>query len=441
MQKNVKKNSKTSVRALAALTLCVLLLLSAAFIYFGVNGAALDREGLKKLMPWIPTVLQDKVEWKKALVPDIDYAAHDVYALSIAPADEVGGVEKNASVAKVLSKRIADMGLALFLTEQEGKYALLAQKGAVSKAQLDLLTQKGEVNLLDAQGVSFLSGKYIESASFGASDQRGTSWSVIFSLNEEGKKIYAEKHSSLAGKQISLQIDGKIISSKVLEAQVAPDSLIVMPNLTQQLAFESAMLMRSGALPFEALASEAKEESALFGEKALDRTLLLLTVFVAAVALILIGTFRLSGVIATWTLLLSIGFNWFLAAVMKLNFSLYILLTVTGLTMLCMYVVISLFAGMGEDLRYGRSVKTALKASYKKAGSVGTGIHAALILLSLLAVLVDNHGLNGQVLLFVAVGTICSLLFVQVLLRALMYNSINLFGDKTVLFAHVKEAK
>ena len=85
MAKPVQSNKKTvNGKAVAAVTLAVILVLTIAAGIIGVSGMKLDQDGLYKLLAWIPTPSQSST-WREALVPGTDLGDNMVRSIPPLP--------------------------------------------------------------------------------------------------------------------------------------------------------------------------------------------------------------------------------------------------------------------------------------------------------------------------------------------------------------------
>ena len=115
------KTQANNNKALSAITLVVLLVVTVAFLLLGVTGRKLDSEGLYKLLPWIPTPTS-RFEWREALVPGADFGETETYTYTSLAKDTA---DFDATVS-ILSARIAQMGsTGVALDKQDGNKLLL----------------------------------------------------------------------------------------------------------------------------------------------------------------------------------------------------------------------------------------------------------------------------------------------------------------------------
>lgn len=433
MAKTAQTQRGVNRKAVAALTLAVLLVLSAAFGFFGVKGQKLDQQGLYKLLPWIPTPTE-RFEWREALKPGADFGENTVYQYTAEPADQAG------ETAKALSRRLSVMKLAGASVEQgeNGSLALTLPDGALSDESLKLLTGVGDYSFAGPDGVDFLSGNHITRASI-APDQQGNTWFITFELDAEGKQIFADKTTELVGQSIMLKMDGTTLVQPGIQEPLTEGGASI-PGFTFEQGYMHSLLMQSGKLPAALTAGEKAPGAPLMGEGSMKKLVLGMWCIFALVAAYLISRYRLAGFVGAWALALVLGLNWLFAALLGSGFTVATLVGVLTSFALAFYGVLVLFRGMQSDLRNGRAARQALKDAYATSGHIALDVYAAMLLLSVVLIILNN-GVIGQFMRVLAVGLIIDLAGVHILLRVLLNETFYLWGDKTALFAARKAGK
>lgn len=415
-------------KPVAALTLAVALVLTVLFGYLGVTGKKLDSEGLYKLLPWLPTP-GEAYEWREALKPGADFGSTDTYLYAASDDREAAAAD-----AKTLEKRVRVLGAADVVAEvtDGGKILLTLPKGVYTKERVEWLTETGLYTFSDDAGADFLTGDHITRAALAPQDQSADNWALTFEFDEEGKKVFAEKTAELIGKNVIIKKDGlSVVTAGISEA--LKDGGASIPGFAYEDALKHAVLMNSGALQNALTLEKAEDGAPMLGEHTLDRVVLGMWIAVAAAVLYLIVSYRMAGVVASWTLLLALGFTWFFAALLRRGFSLMTFLAVLAAFVLCAWGVLTLFHGMKKDLRNGRAAKQALKASYGSFGHTVLEVHAAALLLAVILIIADRGSVGTAMRLF-AIGVMVNMAALFIALRVLMTSASALFGEKTALY-------
>ncbi|MGI6215760.1 MAG: SecDF P1 head subdomain-containing protein [Christensenellales bacterium] len=435
-------NSQSKVKAVAAITLAVLLILTVIACTLGITGKKLDSIGLYKLLPWIPTA-NENYEWKSALPPGADFGETQI--VNLMPADETEQLsdEQISDIVRILSKRFSTMGVngVNVSFDKDSGILVTTPKDALTEENIKTITQKGEFEFADEEGNAFLSGSHITRANVAPADNTGSTWLLAFELDEEGKKIFADKTTEMVNKQMVIKRDGaEIISAGIAEPLL--DGGASIPGFAFEEAFINAVLMNNGALPAELTNEGISAGEPLLGENALNKTIAALWIAAAVICLLFIIKYRLAGVVAAWCIMLVICLSWFFIALTQNGMTLSSLLAVVFSLIVASFAIGVIFEGMAEDLARGRAAKQALKDSFANSGHIGLDFMVASLVLSLILIIIDTGAIGSFMQLF-AIGLLVDLVVVYLGLRLLLNQVFALFGENNSLYitGKAKEAK
>lgn len=421
-------------KTVAAITLVVALILSIVFLVPGFTGRKMDKDGLYHLLPWIPTPSQ-RFLWRQALVPGADLGDTLVYTFS-APEQENQQTTGDPLEAdsRILAKRLDDMGLAGAAVEhQDGKWKVTVPAYAVALNLKQLLGERGEVSFASPDGQVFLTGEHIVQSSYGQSPQ-DNSYSVSFSLDEEGRKIFGDKSRELIGQSISILLDGKKLASPSIN-QALDQGYASIPGLTQALAQKAAIMMRSGPLSQALQVDDSQAGVPLLGAGIQNRLLIALGIALILIFAYLVFIYRLSGLIAVWMLVMQLALSFFLAALLRAGFTVSTLLAVFVGFGVALHSVLILYDGMRTDIASGRSVRQALRESFRRAGHISLDVIVGLLLLCVALIIADN-GMIGAFMRVLGASLLVALALVHVGLRFLLPSAMTLSGERGNLYYH-----
>jgi len=455
-QTEVKKKRSVNRKAVSAAVLVVALALTVVFIILGVTGRNMDAQGLYRLLPWLPAP-GGSAAWQEALVPGAGLGDTVVQTFvpvqsgeaptkeapaQKAPAQEAPAQDALEEAVRVTAKRLNDLGWTDTAVEvsPEGNLVVTLPKGADTGFLGSLLGSRGEFTFADPQGEVFLDGSHVTSAGFGYADQSGTNFALSIQFDAEGKRVFAEKSTELLGQSIMLLRDGVTLSNPSISTPLT-DGAVSIPGFTLETARENAILLRSGALPFEVTLQGAGEPgAALHGERAQRSLIIALTVLFALAAVCFIVCFRLAGLAAAWMLLAQLALSYFFSALIGAGFTVLTLSAIWLSWLVSVFAMANLLLGMREDVLHGRSVRQALKESYAGRGHASLDVYVGLAIIAVLLIIVDG----GVIKLFSEIFAICLLLGLAVThlaLRLVTYEAINLFGGKSELYAAKRTLK
>ena len=433
MVKTQQKKVTVNRKLIAAVTLLVALALTVVFVFLGVTGRRMDKEGLRKLLPWLPTTSQSS-SWRQALVPGAGLGDTLVETFAPVTEGEVAQADLEKAV-KVVVKRLYDLGWTDAAVQIKDKSLLITLPEGADIAYLNTIIQaKGEFTFTDPDGAVFMTGENVTKAEFGYADQSGTNIALSLAFDAEGKQAFGQKSLELAGQAITISRDGQTLASPGINEPILGGQVSI-PGFDLQTARDNAIMLRSGALPFALQAQgEAVSGQALLGSKAQSMLIISLSVVFGLVAVYLIVCYRLGGLVAAWMLLLQLSFSWFLAALIGAGFTVLTLSAIMLVFVVTAFAIIRLYSAVGHDIRRGRSIRQALKDGYAGPAHAGLDVQAGLLLISVVFILM-NTGIIRVFSEVFALALLLSLVITQVVHRVLLNETIHLFGGRDTLYA------
>ena len=207
---------------------------------------------------------------------------------------------------------------------------------------------------------------------------------VSFDFTSDGRKIWERvtrdisqrgQETVLAGlgpQHFAIALDNQLISVPQIDPQQNPDGISgangsqISGGFTLDSARDLADLLRTGALPVELELISNSQVSATLGEQALDEALVAGAAGFLIVALFLLIFYRVLGVLAISGLILYSLFFYALVLLIPIT------LTLPGIAGLILTIGVAadanivIFERIKEELRTGRSTKTAIAAGYKR---------------------------------------------------------------------------
>lgn len=207
---------------------------------------------------------------------------------------------------------------------------------------------------------------------------------VSFDFTSEGRKIWERVTreisqrgqetviSGLGPQHFAIALDNQLISVPQIDPQQNPDGISgangsqISGGFTLETARDLADLLRTGALPVELELISNSQVSATLGQQALDEALVAGAAGFIVVALFLLIFYRVLGVLAISGLILYSLFFYALVLLIPIT------LTLPGIAGLILTIGVAadanivIFERIKEELRTGRSTKTAIAAGYKR---------------------------------------------------------------------------
>ena len=232
-----------------------------------------------------------------------------------------------------------------------------------------------------------LTGGVIEDAQMRLS-QSGVSAgqaTVQVEMNNEGSREWARITGSNINKRIAIVLDKKVHMAPVIRSQIFGGGTVIEGLDSIQEAEDIAIVLRAGSLPVPVTIQEERTVGASLGADSVSKGTYSMLVGLLIVILFIIFYYKLSGFIASfavvWTLILLLGILALLEATLTLPGIAGLILTV-GMSVDANVII---FERIKEELRNGKSVRSAIDAGYERAittivdANLTTGIAAAVL--------------------------------------------------------------
>ena len=189
---------------------------------------------------------------------------------------------------------------------------------------------------------------------------------VNFSLTHEGGQKFGEVTGANVGRGLAIVLDGKVASAPNINSRIT-DSGIIEGNFTQQEVEDLSTVLRSGALPAGITYLEERTIGPSLGQDSIRKGLRAGLTGAALMVLAMLIVYRLTGgnaiVALSFNIILILGALAYVGATLTLPGIAGIILTI-GMAVDANVLV---FERIREELRAGRTVKSAIQNGFAKA--------------------------------------------------------------------------
>jgi preprotein translocase subunit SecD len=215
-----------------------------------------------------------------------------------------------------------------------------------------------------------VTGDYLANADVGFSEM-GTP-EVLFTMNRKGGDLMGKLTGENVGRRMAIVLDEKVTSAPVIQSQINERGRITLgsaidPMALQQEARDLVAVLRSGALPAPLTKSFETQVGRTLGDDAVEKATFSMYIGAAAVVLFMLIYYRLAGLIANLAMILNMLFMLAILAAFEAA------LTLPGIAGLVLTIGMAVDANIiiyeriREELRAGKSVRTAVDAGFDRA--------------------------------------------------------------------------
>ncbi len=244
------------------------------------------------------------------------------------------------------------------------------------------ISQMGAIEFETSSGKSVLTGKDIEKASaeYGAIDETGRTQNyVALTLTKAALEKFGEATGEMAALQLSIGDDGEYlnyISIKLDDEEISrpyvTQKITENPIITVSSADEASWLaniINAGDMPFELKDIESRTVGASLGADALSSSLIAGGIGLLLVCIFMIIIYRLAGVLSVIALVGYMAVYCFLISFLGINLSLDGIAGAILSIGMAVDANVVIFERIKEELRVGKTVKTAINSGFKGAMS------------------------------------------------------------------------
>jgi len=216
-------------------------------------------------------------------------------------------------------------------------------------------------------------------------DQRTSEPIVTFRFNNNGARRFAQVTQENVHKPFAIVLDNEVISAPVIREPILGGSGQISGNFTVQSANDLSILLRAGALPAPLTIIEERTVGPGLGQDSIEKGIRASWIGSVMVALFMIATYGLFGVIATVAVAINVAM---IFGVLSLFNATLTLPGIAGIVLTVGMAVDSnvlIYERVREEVRAGRSAISSLDAGFTRAlativdSNVTTFIAAAVL--------------------------------------------------------------
>lgn len=357
-----------------------------------------------------------KTEIKTHLGLDLQGGSHLAYEadLSKIPKEEQGKAIEGA--VEVIERRINYFGVSepiIQTSQAEGKSLIIVELAGIKDIEeaISLIGTTAQLEFKEIKGQTFVStgltGAELKGSDVKTDPQTGK-LEVALEFSEEGKKLFADITRRNLNKIVAISLDQELISAPTVQSVIEDGKAVITGNFDLKTARKLSIQLNAGALPVPLNLTEQRTVGASLGQDSIKKSLLAGAIGLFLLILFLTIYYRLSGIIASFVLII------YALLALSLFKLIPVVLTLPGIAGFILSVAMAIdanilvFERMKEELRDGRPLTTAIETGFRRAFSSIKDSNASALITSAILYWFGT-GLVRGFALTLAIGVIVSL--------------------------------
>ncbi|EPY2277678.1 protein translocase subunit SecD [Clostridium sporogenes] len=321
---------------------------------------------------------------------------------------------------ELISMRVNKMGVSETTVTREGQKRIRIEIPGKYNAKevIDSVGKTGELKFVGPDKSIILTGKDVKDAT-AYINQEDNSPTVGLDLNETGAKKFADATKKFIGQPIAIYMDEEELTKPVVQAHITNGKAVITGSKSIEEAKRQANIIKSGALPVAVKPVEVRTVGATLGANALELSVKAGVVGVALVFLFMILYYRVPGLLADIALVL------YIILVLATFSTIKATLTLSGIAGFLLTIGMAvdanvlIFERIREELKTGKSIKSALESGYHRALSSILDSNTTTIIAGIVLYNLGSGAVKGFALTLM-IGIILSMFTAIVVTRLLL---------------------
>ncbi|RKO67602.1 protein translocase subunit SecD [Desulfofundulus salinus] len=268
----------------------------------------------------------------------------------------------------VIQRRVDQFGVAEPVIQQQGRDRLIVEiAGRIDPEEaVRTMVKTAYLEFKTMDGKTVVTGADLKDA-IESKDPTSGQIKVDLTFNAAGAKKFAEATAANVGKPIAIILDGQVLQTPVVQEPIPNGKAQITGYQSLEEAHNIAILLRSGALPVKVEVAEKRGIGPALGADSLEKSKHAGLVGVLAILIFMVMYYRLPGLVADFALLI------YALIVLAIYVGLHVTMTLPGIAAFLLSLGIAvdanviIFERLKEELRTGKSLRSAIDAGFKRA--------------------------------------------------------------------------
>ena len=202
---------------------------------------------------------------------DLQGGTHIVLEAEDSDQGEVNDDSINRAI-KILERRVNEMGLTEPIIQREGQRRIIIELPGENDpdAAIRTIGKTAVLQFKDDKGNVVMTGNDLKDAK-AAKDQSGNPV-ITLDMTDEGGQKFATYTSRNVGKVFSISLDDQVLTAPVIREAITGGHAQITGSKSLEEANETALLLRSGALPVKLKVMEVRTVGPSLGQDSKDKS-------------------------------------------------------------------------------------------------------------------------------------------------------------------------
>ncbi len=269
----------------------------------------------------------------------------------------------------ILRQRVDQLGVTEPIIQGEGTSRVIVELPGVDDpdAAADFIGQTAELEFKDEDGNVILSGENLKEAKAELDSQSGEP-QVSLEFDKEGAEKFRVFSAQNIGKPMGIYLDDKMFSNPMIREEI-PNGMARISGGFESLkdAEDTAVLLRSGALPVTLSIEEKRTVGPILGSDSLAKSVRAGIIGLIMILIFMIGYYRVPGLVAAVSLVLYSCLVLWIMVLLKAT------LTLPGIAGFILSIGMAVDANIiiyeriKDELRHGKTLKAGIEAGFSRA--------------------------------------------------------------------------
>ncbi|MHB8171566.1 MAG: protein translocase subunit SecD [Thermincolia bacterium] len=270
----------------------------------------------------------------------------------------------------VIANRIDALGVKESIVQRQGKDRILVQIAGIKDPEeaVRLIGKTASLEFRSPEGKVLLTGADLVDARGELNPLNNEEPQIAMQFNKEGTKKFADATTKYVNKNIGIYLDNKLLTNPTVRSSITNGQAVISGGYaTLDEAVKEAALLKGGALPINLEMLEKRVVGPSLGADSLVKSKAAGVAGLVAILVYVIAYYRVLGVIANIALVV---YSFLVLGIMAIFGATLTLPGIAGFLLSIGMAVdtnIIIFERFKEELRTGKTLRSAIDAGFKRA--------------------------------------------------------------------------